>query len=81
MKILLTGSNGMVGKNILDHIDAKNYQILKPSRQELDLLSIEDIDLYLKKIDQILLFMLQVWLGVSKLILNIQLDSYQIMHI
>lgn len=49
MKILLTGSNGMVGKNILDHIDAKNYQILKPSRQELDLLSIEDIDLYLKK--------------------------------
>ena len=49
MKILLTGSNGMVGKNILDHIDAKKYQILKPSRRELDLLSIEDIDLYLKK--------------------------------
>lgn len=39
----------MVGRNILDHIDSKDYHFLKPSRKELDLLNIKDIDLFLKK--------------------------------
>lgn len=37
MKILLTGSTGMVGQNILEHADATNFQWLTPSRKELDL--------------------------------------------
>lgn len=38
MKILLTGSNGMVGKNILEHSNSRNYKFLVPSKKELDLL-------------------------------------------
>ncbi len=38
MKILLTGGNGMVGRNILEHPAAKNHEIWAPSRSQLDLL-------------------------------------------
>jgi len=34
MKILLTGSNGMVGKNILEHNSAHDYDFLTPSSKE-----------------------------------------------
>lgn len=37
MKILLTGSNGMVGKNILTHERAREHKFFTPSRIELDL--------------------------------------------
>lgn len=37
MKILLTGANGMVGKNILENENSQKYQFLKPSSSELDL--------------------------------------------
>ena len=37
MKILLTGSNGMVGKNILNHARAHSHKFYTPSRSELDL--------------------------------------------
>ena len=43
MKILLTGSNGMVGKNILEYKSAQNYDFLTPSSKELNLLNYEDV--------------------------------------
>lgn len=38
MRILITGSTGMVGKNLLEHPDAPKYEILFPSSQEINLL-------------------------------------------
>jgi nucleoside-diphosphate-sugar epimerase len=46
MKILLTGSNGMVGKNILEYKSAQNYDFLTPSSEELNLLNYEDVKKY-----------------------------------
>ena len=37
MKVLLTGGSGMVGRNLLEHAEAANVELLHPSRQELDL--------------------------------------------
>lgn len=39
MRILLTGGNGMVGHNILEHPEAKNHEIWAPSRSQVDLLN------------------------------------------
>lgn len=36
-KLLLTGGNGMVGRNILDHPGMRNWQVLAPRRDELNL--------------------------------------------
>ena len=47
MKILLTGSNGMVGKNILEHKSVQNYDFLTPSSKELNLLNYEDVKKYI----------------------------------
>ena len=47
MKILLTGSNGMVGKNILDHNSAINYNFLTPSSKDLNLLNYQDVKNYI----------------------------------
>jgi len=47
MKILLTGSNGMVGKNILEHNTAHNYNFLTPSSKELNLLNYKDVKNYI----------------------------------
>ena len=49
MKILLTGRNGMVGRNILEHPSASNYEILSPSSNELNLLNEDNIQIYLEK--------------------------------
>jgi GDP-L-fucose synthase len=38
-KIYLSGGNGMVGRNIIDHIEAKNYKILSPKSSDLNLLN------------------------------------------
>lgn len=38
MKILLTGGSGMVGRNILEHAEAKNHEIWAPTHQQVDLL-------------------------------------------
>ena len=56
MNILVTGSTGMVGKNLINHSSAKQYSILKPNSQELNLLSKEDILSWLKgyKIDTVI---------------------------
>ena len=37
--IYLSGGNGMVGRNIIDHIEAKNYTILSPKSSDLNLLN------------------------------------------
>ena len=47
MKILLTGSNGMVGKNILEHNASNNYNFLCPSRKELNLLNYKNVNKYI----------------------------------
>ncbi len=47
-KILITGSNGMVGKNILEFEKSKNYIFLTPSSKELNLLDRNSVDTYIK---------------------------------
>nr|WP_024965012.1 NAD-dependent epimerase/dehydratase family protein [Pantoea sp. IMH] len=49
MKILLTGARGMVGRNILEHPESKNFEFLSPARAELNLLDALEVDNYLKK--------------------------------
>lgn len=49
MKIFLTGGRGMVGSNLLEHQEAKNYKIYAPTSEELDLL---DYSLILKTMEE-----------------------------
>ncbi len=49
MKILLTGSTGMVGKNILENESLAIHTILSPSRDELNLFNYEQVRVFLKK--------------------------------
>jgi GDP-L-fucose synthase len=46
-KIYLSGGNGMVGRNIIDHIEAKNYEILSPKSSDLNLLNYNDTKNYI----------------------------------
>lgn len=48
MKVLVTGSSGMVGKNLCNYLDNLNYFVLRPTRDELDLMNLSQIQLYLK---------------------------------
>jgi GDP-L-fucose synthase len=47
MRILLTGSRGMVGKNIIEHRFAANHEILSPTSQELNLLDALNVRVYI----------------------------------
>ncbi len=47
MKILLTGSRGMVGRNISEHSSAHNHVILPPTSAELNLLDAESVQNYI----------------------------------
>ncbi|TVZ38656.1 GDP-L-fucose synthase [Alteromonadaceae bacterium 2753L.S.0a.02] len=47
--ILLTGSTGMVGRNILEHDSFKKFDFLTPSRRELDLLSKDSVARYIRQ--------------------------------
>lgn len=49
MKILITGGNGFLAKNIIDAFSESRNIILAPSRKELDCLAISNIESYLKK--------------------------------
>lgn len=49
MKILLTGGNGMVGKNILEHTNAKKHTILHPSSKELNLQDYNAVENFIKE--------------------------------
>ena len=48
LKILITGSNGMVGRNIAEYQKSENYTLLTPSRKELNLLDRPSVDNYFK---------------------------------
>ncbi len=48
MRVLLTGGTGMVGRNIKEHENARHYDVLTPSRKELDLTSRKQIRIYLE---------------------------------
>ena len=49
MKILITGSNGLVGRNLLESPRCKRYEILAPSHKELELLDKDAVLNYLEK--------------------------------
>ena len=49
MKILLTGSTGLVGRNLIESIHSKKYELLTPSHAELDLLDQFAVLNYLEK--------------------------------
>jgi len=42
--IFLSGGNGMVGRNIIDHNEKKNYEILSPNSTILNLLNYKDTE-------------------------------------
>lgn len=49
MKIFLTGSGGMLGRNILSHPESKKYDWLTPKRSELDLLNFTNVNKFIKQ--------------------------------
>lgn len=49
MRILITGGNGMVGKNILEHHKTSNYEIFAPSSSELNLRDYNSVNNYIAK--------------------------------
>jgi len=48
MKILLTGGSGMVGQNILKHPKSKHYNIISPTREQLNLLNFDQVVSFLR---------------------------------
>lgn len=49
-KILLTGGSGMLGKSILKHPNSNEWEIIAPTRQELDLYNYSETEKFVKKI-------------------------------
>jgi GDP-L-fucose synthase len=49
MKLLITGSSGMVGHNLLENHDINKHDLLNPTSSELNLLNYDDILKFLKK--------------------------------
>ncbi|MBQ3441944.1 MAG: aminotransferase class I/II-fold pyridoxal phosphate-dependent enzyme [Selenomonadaceae bacterium] len=49
MKILITGSSGLVGHNLLEAPQSKRYELLAPSHKELELLDKDVVLNYLEK--------------------------------
>lgn len=48
-KILITGASGFIGKNLVEFLEEKKYNVKKPSREELDLTDKESVESYLLK--------------------------------
>jgi len=48
MRILLTGSNGMVGRNLKEHQSSSKFELLTPSSHELDLLNQNAVAEYMR---------------------------------
>ena len=42
-KVLVVGSNGFIGKNIVEYLEEQNYNVLSPKRNDLDLLDTEKV--------------------------------------
>tara|TARA_B100001093_G_scaffold516263_2_gene594641 strand:- start:435 stop:1358 length:924 start_codon:yes stop_codon:yes gene_type:complete len=49
MKVLITGSTGLVGSNLVEHKLSKKFNLLTPSSKELDLMNLLKTHNYLKK--------------------------------
>jgi GDP-L-fucose synthase len=49
MRILLTGGNGMIGRNLLEHPDIDEFEILAPSSTELNLCNYEATINYMER--------------------------------
>lgn len=49
MRILLTGGGGMVGRNVLDHPEISNFEVLAPRSNELDLRDFNAVQAYLEQ--------------------------------
>lgn len=47
---MITGANGMVGKNLLEHAGIKNHEIFAPLRSELDLFDSVSVENYVSRI-------------------------------
>ena len=48
MRILITGSGGLVGSNLVEHMQNTSHELLTPTHGELDLLNRADVYAYLK---------------------------------
>ena len=48
MKILVTGSTGMVGQNILEHESFLKHELITPARKELNLFSYDNVFSYIQ---------------------------------
>ncbi len=48
LRILLTGANGLVGKNLKKNLLKKNFKVFTPSKKDLNLLYYNKIDKFLK---------------------------------
>lgn len=48
-KILLTGAGGMVGQNLLEHPEINKFEILAPSRTELDLRNFSSVGAFIER--------------------------------
>lgn len=46
--LLLTGGSGMVGKNVLEHPLARDWEILAPSSRDLDLTDARSVDAFFR---------------------------------
>ena len=49
MNILITGTNGFIGRNLKDHFSKTNYKISTPKRDELNLLDNINVENYIKE--------------------------------
>ena len=48
MKILITGTNGFIGKNILEYFQTKFTEISAPKRDQLNLLETDAVENFIK---------------------------------
>jgi GDP-L-fucose synthase len=47
VKVVVLGSNGFIGKNIVEFLSSRNYLVFDPKRQELDLLDTKKVYKYI----------------------------------
>ncbi|HVP65325.1 MAG TPA: GDP-L-fucose synthase [candidate division Zixibacteria bacterium] len=50
MRVLLTGSNGMVGRNVLEQSRAGSVEVIAPSRRELNLLDAGAVSSFMQRV-------------------------------
>ena len=49
IKLLITGTNGFIGKNLKEYFEKKNYEFYNPKRKDLNLLNSNHVEDYIKK--------------------------------